>query len=875
MKRACYIASVLFILASCSEAAPLETAPGDAVLTIIPQTEVSRTTLSPEFAMLWEDATDRIGVCIPSRSSGNVQAEPQRTTTGGVVFSASVPEPRSGNKLYAYYPFSESVKGTSSRFSLTVPELQTQAAAGQYNGCNNPMVAEPYVFGEDLSTDGLQLMFRPAGCILAFGIYDSSGAYASEQIESVKFTASKGTVAGTFIADAENFSADAFSFTAAKGSVQVTLDKAAAVGQSENGYVFLTVIPGTYTGSLTVSTANYDFVFPDRTFTCNRATLKQFRVDLAGAGSMSYKGSVILTPFSELNAGKQTVNSHAGECGDASLMKNMRSYVELGPSFGMDAPNYPRVRSMADGSFLLTWQQSDIDGDANGMDVYYALSPDGINWENRGYLFQRVRGYSTPNGNNTKVYTNGNSIVLANGYVCAVASFRPYSFYGKPESQLYSGIELKRSADNGKTWTTTAKVIHRGPNWEAHLVQKSSGRLECYFSESHPLISSSNSGTAMVYSDNNGSTWYPALGSNPWSSYSPIHAIRHNWPADSEYPERYTDQMPVLIQLNGSQQLTGVFETVKSYNASSNSVSFKISQSWSPEDGNWPDLADGPDGWRGTGGQVYSTDSEFYNPTIANSGTAPYIIQFPSGETVVSYSSGRQYAMIGDETARNYSAAFRLFDEGACSWGGLDLCGSHEMMATVRIGRGGDTSTSNPPVIALVRYALNHSISATSRMVKADGVNTEWETSDEAVFVGSKSQAQATLRCSSDQDNVYFLVEVMDESLSSSDYVYLDLSAPGTVLGSDAFRLKLGKDGLDSVSRWNGSSWAVDGSLGITASSAVADGQGWLAEVCVPRASVPAVGELALNLTLYESSVSTTDVLRDSILSNWIKVKNL
>lgn len=873
MNRPIYLLSLSLLLAACSLENP-ENAPAEGyVLHILPVSEATaRTTLSQDNAMVWEDATDKIGVCIPARSSGNVLAESYRED-GRMMFSASVPEPLTGNKLYAYYPFSSSVKGTTSRFTLSIPEDQTQVSAGHYNGSCNPMVAEPYVFGENLSTGALKLSFRHCGGILSFVVSDSSGAYAAEQVNSISFVASKGTVAGTFIADSESFSADAFSMTSSKNTVTVTLDAASPLN---DGAVYLTVLPGTYTGNLIVRTTNYDFTFPNRTITCDRAMLKQFLVDLANAGSLTYKGAITLTPFAELNAGEQTINSHAGECGESSLMKNMRSYVELGPSLGLDAPNYPRVRSMRDGSFLLTWQQSDTDGDPNGMDVYYALSPDGLNWENKGTLFPRVRGYSTPNGSNTKVYSNGNSIVLENGYVCAVASFRAFSYYAKPESQLYNGIELKRSADNGKTWTTTTKVIHRGPNWEAHMVQKRNGRLECYFSESHPLISSSNSGTAMVYSDNNGSTWYPALGSNPWSSYSPMHAIRHNWPANSAYPERYTDQMPVLIQLNGSDQLTGVFETVKSYNSSTNSVSFNISQSWSPMDGNWPNLADGPDGWRGTGGEVYTTDSNYYNPSIASSGTAPYIIQFPSGETVVSYSNGRQYAMMGDETARNYSAAFRLFDEGACSWGGLDVCGNHEMMAAVRIGRGGDDNTSNPPVLALVRYALNHNITATSRTVKADGINTEWAKTDEALFVGSKSQAQATLRCSADSDNLYFLVEVFDQSLSPSDYVYLDLSAPATSLGSSARRLKLTKDGLVTASRHNGSSWVTDSGLGITASTAVADGQGWLAEVCVPRTAVSVTGDvITVNLTLYESSVPASDAMRDANPSKWVKIKGI
>jgi hypothetical protein len=117
----------------------------------------------------------------------------------------------------------------------------------------------------------------------------------------------------------------------------------------------------------------------------------------------------------------------------------------------------------------------------------------------------------------------------------------------------------------------------------------------------------------------------------------------------------------------------------------------------------------------------------------------------------------------------------------------------------------------------------------------------------------------------------------MDESLSSSDYVYLDLSAPGSSLGGGARRIKLSKDGLGSVSRWDGSSWVAAGSTGISASSAIADGQGWLAEVCVPRSAIEisSSGELAVNITLFESSVSTTDALRDANLVNWIKIKNL
>lgn len=77
--------------------------------------------------------------------------------------------------------------------------------------------------------------------------------------------------------------------------------------------------------------------------------------------------------------------------------------------------------------------------------------------------------------------------------------------------------------------------------------------------------------------------------------------------------------------------------------------------------------------------------------------------------------------------------------------------------------------------IALARFHLNHSIRATSRQVALDGDDSEWAESDEALFVGSRCQAQATLRCSADAENLYRW-RSSDESSSSTDFAYILLS---------------------------------------------------------------------------------------------------
>lgn len=62
------------------------------------------------------------------------------------------------------------------------------------------------------------------------------------------------------------------------------------------------------------------------------------------------------------------------------------------------------------------------------------------------------------------------------------------------------------------------------------------------------------------------------------------------------------------------------------------------------------------------------------------------------------------------------------------------------------------------------------------RSVKVDGNNQEWANTDHALFVGEKSQVQGTLRCSCDDKNVYFLVEVLDRSLLRGDYATVYIS---------------------------------------------------------------------------------------------------
>ena len=177
---------------------------------------------------------------------------------------------------------------------------------------------------------------------------------------------------------------------------------------------------------------------------------------------------------------------------------------------------------------------------------------------------------------------------------------------------------------------------------------------------------------------------------------------------------------------------------------------------------------------------------------------------------------------------------------------------------------------------------MNHSITATSRTVATDGKNKEWKNTDEALFIGSKSQAQATLRCSADSENYYFLIEVQDDDVSTSDTGYLMLA--GTSLGSSSRRVEFGADGLKSTKRYSNNNWSsYSFSAEVkTSSNSISDsfdltGDNYIAEIKIPRSVIsPSGGKLKVNFGYYDSTAKTTDLMGEEMnISNWIDIKGL
>ena len=569
-----------------------------------------------------------------------------------------------------------------------------------------------------------------------------------------------------------------------------------------------------------------------------------------------------LTPFEELNQGDAPLNSHKGSY-DRSSVKLMHSTFNLLPAdtVSLKWPSYPRVRVLPDGSYILFWQEGLRVGDGNGRHTRYAKSDDLVNWKHMGYLWECENVVNGLGNEDIRVYTNANGLVLSTGELMVCSSFRTVYTYNKPEYKSEQGLKVKFSKDGGLTWYGEQTIYH-GPNWEAHLMETRDGEIQVYFSESRPWTSWSHSGTSLVYSRDGGRTWQPELGEKP------LRVMRKNWWCEDLGRNLLTDQMPVGIRLNGTDQMAFAMETVTG--RVKNKQSFSTSIVFSPEDGKWIPVED-----------EETSDSPTYRlDNVDENGNAsgPYLVQFHSGETVLLLTTrGKIYTKVGDERAHNWSQTSPrpIFPDWA-GWPGAEMESAHTMLATTVQRPGGGEKT-----IGVVRLALNHDITATPRRVRVNGRGCEWKNTDEALFLGEFSDASATVRASQDKDNIYFLVEVSDADMATSDYVALMLAETGSRV-SDALTVNVSADGLVIADKGG---FEVDSIVSARMVEGTVDknddvDKGWAVEIAVPRSILTIKDSvLSLNAVLHDNASGREDFLSEpmegGLTTNWKYVKGL
>lgn len=436
---------------------------------------------------------------------------------------------------------------------------------------------------------------------------------------------------------------------------------------------------------------------------------------------------------------------------------------------------YARIIQLQDGRLLACTENA-------GIDISFSSNKGG--------------SWSSP----VKIVSNGNIpecvpdlIQTAAGTILVAYNPRPNQPYS-PDRRF--GIHLKRSTDNGRTWSDDIKVFDGdfdGANgcWEPSFLQLPSGELQCYFADETPFTDNGDQQISMCRSFDEGQTWS-----------EPVRIAYHQWSRDG---------MPSAVILNNGNIAVaienpgwpGVGDFIPTV------VTSPLTENWSqwvtyPSDRRWK-----------------AFDPDFVGSNIK--GGAPYMRKLPWGETVLSHQSmninpNGKYDMlvyVGDENAQHFKAMSKPFSSGAQDsymWNSLAVIDTGVVVAVGNIEGGRVMMQKGYPVRTLQAPYASPDIDG--RQSRSDGY---YKSNARQLLLGREQGTNFTADFAYDEDSLYFTSRVSDVDQvtnqgSNSDGVTLLIDTRNTSsdnnIAEGIYRVLFLANGRMRVAHGNGSrSW--------------------------------------------------------------------
>ena len=571
----------------------------------------------------------------------------------------------------------------------------------------------------------------------------------------------------------------------------------------------------------------------------------------------------VITPIAELNTKGEDGDHADDDFNTASLEIDYRQTAELTSAktgySRYDNAWYPRVKKVRDDLYLLLYHYGQY-----GQHIYWTTSRDGVKWNAPSVLYQggaSATGFTHAEGplagtKDDMRAVNPDACVLDNGDILCVYSVR--SNKGYQQVIDLNGLELVRgkvTASGGIQWSKPTK-IYTGTNWEPFIMQRDDGQIEIYFSSSVTYIAKygfdkakRSSGTGLIVSKDGGYTWTPDVQAGDKNYYRPTvvyqQAIGEKKTPNGETAMYFSGQMPSVVQLYNGKSMIAV--EVHGLNNK-----YTISLATSEAGGNWKDLGITEEGPSTMMKDVFT-------------GAAPYLARFKSGEVYLTYTSkGLKGRMAKADGTAVSSKEFTAVPGAAGSWGSTEIVGSHAVLSTAPVVNGDKRG------VKIVRSYLNHRINAPKTTVTVDGYTNDWDDIEntDALFVGSESQAQITLRAAHDDENVYFLVSRLDDFMTSSDAVMVCIGAGETA----DYRVVVGVDGSVSIDHYSAGAkqssitggTAVVKVLGTLNNNEDTD-EGCVYEIAVPKSAVGLTGAKSFKVRPVLTNKDSNNVILDTL----------
>lgn len=277
---------------------------------------------------------------------------------------------------------------------------------------------------------------------------------------------------------------------------------------------------------------------------------------------------------------------------------------------------YGRIQRLDAHTLLLTYHCGGIKDPAGNIALRRS--------EDNGQTWGKTQIIMTSRAPGYYGFSNPQILVMKNGWLILA-----FTGKGKPDDNLHDNLQIRISKDGGRNWGGP-RIVTTGRSWEPAMVQLPDGDIELFYSSEAKWWPGNDvqQDILMIHSTDNGSSWTS--------------------PMEVAYLPGKRDGMPTPLLLNDNKGIVFSIESVK--NAKS---PFII--------------------WSSTAAKWNYTDL----PSVANKrrwlaisdqyfGGAPYIVQLPRGETLLSFQAkaGRQVKNVkkntmlvyrGDNMAKNFT----------------------------------------------------------------------------------------------------------------------------------------------------------------------------------------------------------------------------
>lgn len=515
-----------------------------------------------------------------------------------------------------------------------------------------------------------------------------------------------------------------------------------------------------------------------------------------------------------------------------------------------DKAFYPRIRKVNDKLYLLLWMYSQY-----GQHLYYATSTDGLHWNAPEVLWNSAEHkftytYGTLAGTEDRYHAmNPDMCVLADGSILCVYAVRaPKGYSTYPE---LCGLYMKRGsvdAAGNITWSEE-KRIYTGQVWEPSVLQLSTGEIHVYYTQVAPDITEfgydkehRSTETGLIVSTDNGKTFAPNILPGDANHYRALTVFRE-YVGDKDGRPHFNGQMPVVTELYNGKLLAAV--EVKELDGR-----FRISYNVSEAAGKWKDLA--------------KNEESSYIRLTEPPTSSPYVDRFASGEVYLTYNYGG--GLVGRLLSPDGSAAANTFSNAPLSrgmWGSCAVLDPHRVVTAMH-----HKVDENTYGIGLYYAYLNHRVNAKKQATTVDGAAAEWRGNTDALFVGSECQAQITVQSAHDDENLYFLINRLDEYLTGGDAVSVNIGAGK----ASYYAVSVGLDGkVTATSFVNGKSTGVDlnakaavKTFGTVDDNADKD-EGCVIEISIPKAAVGLSGATSYTIRPELVNVDGGGIVRDTL----------